>query len=117
MEISLNNDSLQEKIDKMAGDYVTDDERLYMLWFGKLCDDAGSKLGDDRQFLIGTTVPEYSKDGELTGAHTKVVTDPDLLPTIGGQVFSKVAAVKLGKYLAGKMGKTLEDVEEELNES
>lgn len=95
----------------------SDDDRLYMLWFGKLCDDAGSKLGEDRQFLIVTTVPEYSDSGELIGEHTEIVAEPDLLPTIGGQVFSSEAATKIGKYLAEKLGKTLEEIEQELNAS
>lgn len=104
-----------DKINELAGDFVTEEERLYMIWFGKLCDEAGSKIGVDRQFLMYTNVPEYDKNGELIGAHTEVVTDPDLLPTIGGQVFSKIAAVKLGKYLAEKLGKSLNDIEKELD--
>ena len=110
-------DKLQDKIDECVGDSISDDDQLYMLWFGKLCDDAGSKIGEDRQFLISTNVPEFSDGGELIGAHTEIITEPDLLPTIGGQVFSKKAATKIGKYLAKKMGKSLGDIEKELNES
>lgn len=98
-------------------DNKQEENRLYMLWFGKICDDAGSKLGKDRQFLISKAVPDYDENGKLIGEHEEIAMDKDLLPTIGGQVFSGEAAVRIGKYLAKKLGKTVEDIEKELNES
>ena len=66
---------------------------------------------------MSRVVPEYSETGELIGAHEELETDQKLLPTIGGQVFSAKTAVKLGKYLARRLGRTIEDIEKELNES
>ena len=108
---------LQDKIAELAGNRVPEEERVYAIWFGKLCNDAGSTLGEDRQFLVFENVPEYTKDGELVDAHTEIVTEPGYLPTIGGQVFSIKAAVKLGKYIAEKLGKTIADIEKELKNS
>ena len=110
-------DIIRERIHELAGDSLTEEERLYMLWFSSICDKAGSILGKDRQFLAYSDVPEYGDDGELIGAHVEIITEPDLLPTVGGQVFSSKTAYKLGKYIAEKLGKTIADIEKELKNS
>ena len=93
-----------DKLEELSGDKLSDEDRMYMLYFGEICDNAGLDYKKDRNFVVSTYVPEYSDTNELIGAHEKVVFDEDLMPSIGGQVISKHGAVKLGKYIAEKLG-------------
>ena len=108
---------LKQKIEEATNDITSEEDRPYMLWFGALCDEAGSELGrgKDRQFLWAEAKVKFDKKGNFLGVDYKMAKDPRVLPTITGQVFSREAATKIGKYIAGKLGKTLNDVEKDLS--